>query len=103
AVENQPMVASILFAIDPRWQPSQGLRAKLRLRGGYFPRAKWPRVKLATADLSGCDLRRANLENALLSNAILTRTNFSHASLDAAKAEKVDACYANFTSASLRG
>jgi uncharacterized protein YjbI with pentapeptide repeats len=81
---EQPMAASLLYAIDPQWRPPSGTLSNLA--GAYLDGASWAEiqlfnVRLNDADLSGADLRDAKLDRALAAKANFGRAHLNNASL----------------------
>ncbi len=101
-----PPAATLLFAGDRTWRPSEGCRASLA--GGQFVEASWQGLKLRLVDdgpstLAGANLSRANLRESLLERTILCATQLGGASLSKAVLTGADADGANLAGATLIG
>jgi uncharacterized protein YjbI with pentapeptide repeats len=106
AAGEEPMAASLLHAIDPAWQPSNG--EWLNLAGAHLNGVSWAGIQLSKARLTRADLSHAELTLGVLDEATAERANFSgalltRASLVELNGFKVDLSGANLTGAKALG
>jgi len=96
--------ATIYFASDPKWRPTDGQRVNLEF--GSFPRAQWARLRLANeppnaSNLSRANLTAANLSHAVLDGTLLRRTVLTGSYLDKASLVGVVAYESDLSGANL--
>ncbi len=96
---EQPMVASLLHAVDPDWVVPAG--RSLNLTGAYLQGVCWPEIKLSNPHLRNADLSGADLRNAILDEAIAEGADLSGANLTGASLWRVIASFADFSDADL--
>jgi uncharacterized protein YjbI with pentapeptide repeats len=98
---EQPMAASLLYALDPSWMPPTG--AQLNLSGGYLDGACWRGIRLRKAQLRQVALSGADLANAELDGAVAPGADLSGARLTGASLTRFWGAGADFTGADLSG
>ena len=96
----QPVLASVLVALDPNWRPPAPPRLldRAELSGVWWNEVNLQSTKCDGARLTGANLTRADLSTAFLRSANLDRANLHKALLTGAKAE-----FASFVQADLSG
>ena len=94
----QPMLASLLHALDIDWKPGP---LPLQLEGAYLNGAFWPEIDLTGAPMQGADLSNANLSSSRLGSAILEGASLSGAYLCGSSIERASFARADLSRASL--
>ena len=96
---QQPMAASLLFAINQDWRPANG-RAPL-LAGAYLAGIRWAGAQYKVLDVSCADLQKANLSESRLVGASADRADLRSAQLHGAQLIDFSAKEAIFDGADL--
>jgi uncharacterized protein YjbI with pentapeptide repeats len=96
---QQPMAASLLYALDSSWKPEQPRR--INLKGAYLDGVSWRGVWLQKANLRDANLGEVDLRDAMLDEADASHADFSRARLSGASLTEFYACGAHLSGADL--